>query len=158
MGATPSTVVFEETQRSNYPRQWWQVLGCGLALAGTIRTGDLLSTVFVGLLLVELLMVPLFAPLTIRLTDDRLRVRLPLHTDTTYGLDQIVRCEAIDYHVSFWRGPTGNGLVFPSSCVRVRNRGVRLDLTDGLHLLIGSQEPDRLAALIRERKASPVAA
>jgi hypothetical protein len=95
--------------------------------------------------------------LAIRLTTEALHVRAQA-VDTRYLLDQIVRCEAVDYKPTFWHGVQAPGMEFPSSVIRVKgNRGIRLDLNDGLHVLIGSEQPDRLVELIRGLKSQPLA-
>jgi len=102
---------------------------------------------------------PLRRSFMTRLDEERLHIMM-VAGEGVVRPDEIVQCEVVQFELSrFWRTPYAPGLTFPSECIRVRgNRGVRLDLTDGLHLLIGSQEPERLAAAILSQKAASAGA
>jgi hypothetical protein len=148
-------VLFEEKQRADLRDYWFRYLAIVPMLLVLWKSPDL-----IGLLVLGSLCFPPFRTLITRLDEHGLHVRGSIAIKRTIPMEQIVRCEIVDYQVSrFWLTPSAPGLEFPSECIRVRgNRGLRLDLTDGLHLLVGSQEPERLAALIREQKAALVGA
>jgi len=153
MGDKAATALFEETQRPDYRDRLGKILAAVSFFILTLLVREYIWTVVCLWLFFE----P-FRPMATRLTAECLRTN-PGSVSCTVQLDQILRCEVVEYRTSFWHGVIAPGMVFPSQCVRVRgNRGVRLDLTDGLHLLIGSQEPERLAAAILSRKAAPAAA
>ena len=145
-------VLFEETQRPDYRDRSGRILAAVSFFVLTLLARDYIWTVWLPLF------IELFRPMTTRLTAECLRTT-PGSVSCTVQLDQILRCEVVEYRTSFWHGTIAPGMAFPSQCVRVRgNRGVRLDLTDGLHLVVGSQEPERLAAAILSRKAVLAAA
>jgi hypothetical protein len=146
-------VLYEEQQRVHI--RWWITAPAIAFLVFSLACGAYRD---LGCLLNLACMVTWIFPrrLIIRLTSEGLHVRGQA-VNTSYTMDQIVRCEAVDYKHSFWRGVEGPGMEFPSSVVRVSgNRGIRLDLTDGLHLLIGSRQPEQLVDLIRRLKAQPL--
>src|SRR5215469_16340517 len=132
-------VLFEEKQ---YPllREVW--LHCTVTVGGAIAiVGWPGLLLFVGIY--PLLCIAAYVrPLQTRLEERCLWITIPLGRRRTVALDEILRCEVIDYKFSLYRGVhDAPGVVFPSECIRVHGtRGVRLDLTDGLHLLVGLQE------------------
>jgi hypothetical protein len=139
-------VLFEEEQGISLCEFW--VL-CVIVVLLDLLTCDL-----------TILRRPLRRSFMTRLDEERLHIMMAVAGERVVRPDEIVQCEVVQFELSrFWRTPYAPGLTFPSECIRVRgNRGVRLDLTDGLHLLIGSQEPERWAAAILSQKAASAGA
>jgi hypothetical protein len=138
-------VLFEEKQRREI--RWWMLAATLVIVVAAIWLRADLT------MLLALWPIPFIQQLKIQLSRDGLGVKAWPGGNRTINLDTIVRCEAIAYEHSWWRGASGRGMEFPSEVIRLRgHRGVRLDLTDGLHLLLGTDQADRLVELIRELK------
>ena len=74
------------------------------------------------------------------------------------ALDRVVRCRPVTYRPIRDYGGWGLRWVPGGFAYNVRgNRGVRIDYADGRHLLIGSQNPDELAAAIQPLVEGPAA-
>ena len=99
-----------------------------------------------------------FGGMVTTLDEEALRVQFPFFSSQKrIRYAQIVKWEVVSCETGgFWRGVRAPGMEFPCCTIRVTgDRGVRLDLNDGLHVLIGSQQPERLAALIAEHRSVP---
>lgn len=165
---TGSTVLFRETQRF---AQWWIWL-IVIAVAGIawftviaqLFMGDpfgeylfrdilvLVIWVLVGILLPLLF---IFACLIVEVRQDAPYYRfVPFHR-SFHRIDyvDIESCEARTYRPIREYGGWGIRLSSRGKAYNVKgNRGVQLVFTDGRHLLLGSQQADKLASAINEAR------
>jgi hypothetical protein len=143
--------LFEEVQFASRGKRWLVGLAWAAALAAS--AGSLTNSITCIALMAG--GVRRFGGMVTTVDEEGLRIQFPFgRGQKSIRFDQIVKWEVVRYQTGgFWRGVGAPGLESPSCAIRVQgNRGVRLDLNDGLHLLIGSQEPERLAALIAEHR------
>ncbi len=164
---TDDTLIFREVQRLVRwsPRDRRAVIAGAIALAsiffawgigGGAPAGD--AFLFGSLYLVVLLAVTV--ELTTEVSADGLRLRFfPFHLSfRRIDLARVTRCQAVTYRPILQYGGWGIRWTWKGKAYNIsRNRGVRIDYTNGRHLLIGSQRPDELAHAIRSlmEHASP---
>lgn len=155
-------VLFKETQRL---RQWWIWVPVGIAAAwawwiflnyivGNKPTNSYSTGAIWTLFITTGLLLPLFL-LAIKMTttvtqDEVIIVYFPLARRTIKCQD-IVICTARDYHPIREYGGWGIrwGLSKGMAYTMYGNRGVQLELAGGKKLLIGSQQPEKLALHIK---------
>ena len=120
--------------------------------AGLLVTGLLVITLSLALLGLFL-----FCRMETRLNGDFLRVDYRPLMHRKIPLRNIAGCEATTYRPVARYGGWGIRFAWDGSgwCYNVSgNEGVRLDLANGKHLLIGSQRPQELAAAIRAARGA----
>ena len=108
MGDKAATALFEETQRPDYRDRWGKILAAVSFFILTLLVREYIWTVVCLWLFFE----P-FRPMATRLTAECLRTN-PGSVSCTVQLDQILRCEVVEYRTSFWHGVIAPGMVFPS--------------------------------------------
>jgi hypothetical protein len=122
----------------------------GLGFAGTL--GTLLNPgVIVPLVVLPLVgFLLLFGEMRTEVRDDALYTRwFPLTRWHRFAWNEIQSCEAVTYRPIRDYGGWGIRCGRKGKAYNVTgNRGVQLELTNGKRLLLGSQQPDELAAAI----------
>jgi hypothetical protein len=153
----PEAVVFREEQYFDW--RVYSVLAfmetfTGLGLArGHLRSGEFVLGLVIGLVLLMMLMVFLLY-MTTEVTPTHVRVWfgwLPTYRRQV-PIGTVCRIEVVTYRpiadFGFWG--IGSGRDGERALIARGNRGVRLELTDGTKLLIGSQRPEALARALEQ--------
>lgn len=161
-------VLFHEEQKSD---QWWLWAGTAAweavaawRLAGTIRhrrpVGGALETVSIALGAAMAAAVPVLlatAKLTTEVRPDGLFIKYsPFHRSfQRVPLEDAVKVSVVTYSPLLQYGGWGIRYSLTGKAFNPKgNRGVRIDYTNGSHILIGSQRPEELAARIEEIRPS----
>lgn len=168
----PADVLFHEEQR--FRQFWLWILLLSVSVICTIavtvamfelakRYGGIFAVTgedrwaFLGFLVgfTGALGVPLlfyFLRLTTTVRPDGLFIQffLPHLHPRRISLDNVVSVKAVTYHPIAQYGGWGIRYTWKGKAYNVSgNRGVRIDYSNGRHLLIGSQRPEELASAIR---------
>ena len=151
-------VYFRETQSfARNPVIWIAVAGTVFVVFGTLSIPEVRQSGAVGLAVVAPLLVMawlLLVRLETEVRDDgvHLRFRL-LWFPKLFGWDRVESAEAVEYRPIVQYGGWGirRGWSGEWAWNVSGSRGVRLHLRDGKRFLIGSDQPDALAAAIKER-------
>ncbi|MCY2930781.1 MAG: DUF6141 family protein [Planctomycetota bacterium] len=166
--ATDGKVLFREEQRFN--RGWLfaimvagEVIGLGgiaYVLLVLVPADSVLSPLAKGLILAASVVAPavvlgltFLTNMTTEVREDGLFVRyFPLHrSPRRIPLEDVTVVEAVTYRPVMEYGGWGIRRTRGGKAYNVRgNRGVKLRMGDGRHLLIGSARPEELAAAIEE--------
>ncbi len=167
---TATTIVFTEKQR--IARVWWisAIVAVGAIVAWAVFVLQVLLHHPVGhhppsnftMVLLWLLLgvvapqVLLICGLTTVVRAGEVLVSYPPFANRSISFSEMVSAQAVTYRPfgDYWgwgvRGRRAN------LCYTVRgNRGVRLELTQGRLVLLGSQRADELAAVLQERLPRP---
>jgi uncharacterized membrane protein (DUF441 family) len=159
-----SSVRFREDQRFT---QWWlwlavlaAVVACWAAVLGDRSEGDDGSW-WIGALVAALVGVGVpvlfaVARLRVEVEADRIVVRFRPFTTRTIGLDTVDRIESVTYRPLREYGGWGiKGWSRRKVAYNVRGtRGVLVTLVDGRTVLLGSQDPEAMAAAIRTARSA----
>jgi len=178
VNATQETLYFREVQTMRQRWLWILViLSCAGGIAGTVfalsailsgrfQTSDAMSgqhtipVVLVGVVgLAACVGTPVFLYLARLITEvrhDGFYVQYwPVHlSPRCIPLENVTRIAAVTYDPIGQYGGWGIRWTWKGKAYNAGgNRGVRIDYTNGRHLLIGSQRPDELAAAVARVKA-----
>jgi hypothetical protein len=172
-------ILFREVQRF---RQWWLwILAVGLPLLGTMPLiygfyqqiilgipwparkdpmDDITLVIVTGIMIVVNISLPIwiyFTKLITEVRSDGVYIWfVPFHWSfQRISLDTVRAVHALTYRPMMEYGGWGIRYCKKGKAYNVSgNRGVRLDFSDGKHLLIGSQVPDELAQALEQSRQS----
>ena len=153
------TRYFVESQRFYHNR--WAVLPalvalglCGASVSTAMSEGFAGPPLFIAGVLALVASVLFFGELRTEVRDDGLHAHLfPLTRRHHFPFAEIASCEARTYRPIREYGGWGVRWGRSGKAYNVYgNRGIQLQLADGQRLLIGSQEPETLAAIINARR------
>ncbi len=170
-------ILFREVQRF---RQWWlMVLAVGLPLLGTLPLiygfyqqiilgipwparkdpmDDITLVIVTGIMIVANISLPILVYFTKLITEvrtDGVYIRfVPFHWSfLRISLDTVRAVHALTYRPLIEYGGWGIRYVKGGKAYNISgNRGVRLDFSNGKHLLIGSRNPEELVRAVEQVK------